>query len=125
MSWRRLRVLIENLPPESAYGTSVRNALGPERLQEIASKQSDDKHGAWSQTDMLLARLGDLLAHAMWMQTDAKTPPPEPWPRPGVGVVSREIAPEVEAYLNEVRRLHGAQPSPEWWAALKEGGAHE
>lgn len=116
MSWRRFGVLLNHLPPESAYMTALRESMTPDELAALSAQPGMDRFGSWSQLEMLLARVGDEIAHLIWMQSDGKTPPPQPYPRPGVrrtATVSA-INPAAEAYLREVERLHGAQPAPDW-----------
>jgi hypothetical protein len=77
MTWRRLAVLVENLPPEAAT------------TQEL------DQAGAtrWTQNTELLAAVVDELKTWRWEyaasntpKNTAKPPRPEPFPRPeGVG----------------------------------------
>jgi hypothetical protein len=64
LTWRRLRVLIQNLPQDSA--TQV----------EIHGHQA-----MWDVTDYLLANVVDLLAGANW-QRSGKGQRPKPFPRP-------------------------------------------
>lgn len=114
LSWRRLGVVLSHLGPESAYLTAVRESLTPEELQAMAAR-SPDHHGVWSQADMLLARIGDLVSDLIWMNSSGETPRPDPYPRPGVDrTVVKAISPYAEAYLREVERLHGAEPAPDW-----------
>lgn len=89
MSWRRLRVLIQHLPPESATWTALRNTLSEEELAEQAEK-GEPEQGRWSQIEQLLAVVADRVARVEYVlicaNTDskAKTPqPPEPIRRPG------------------------------------------
>ncbi|MEV0556208.1 hypothetical protein AB0I27_22500 [Streptomyces sp. NPDC050597] len=89
MSWRRLRVLIEYLPPESATWTALRNELPDEELARQAEKGEPEK-GRWSQTEQLLAAISDRLASFQYVyscshiESKAKWPtPPEPMRRPG------------------------------------------
>lgn len=58
MSLRRLRILIEHLPSESATKTAMRNAVTPEQLAE-ASEGARPDLAPWSGTEMLLASLLD------------------------------------------------------------------
>lgn len=109
MSFRRLGVILAHLPGDSAYSTAVREAMTPEDWDAVEAEPPSDKHGRWSRTDFLLARAGDHLANLVWMQTDRKSPPPEPLRRPGV----KDVAPlnqEQIDYLNRVRELRGGQP---------------
>jgi len=116
MSWRRLQVVLDHLPPESAYVTAVRETMTPEDWERADSAPAATQHGPWSQMEMLLADIRDWIARLAWMQTDGSTPPPDPYPRPGIDLSNvRGISPDIErkiAYLREVERLHGAQP--EW-----------
>jgi hypothetical protein len=91
MSWRRLRVLIQNLPAESATWTALRNALTPEEIAEQAGKGEPEK-GRWSQTDQLLASMVDALRRVEWVlwvvnieKKSQRPDPPEPMRRPGAG----------------------------------------
>lgn len=113
MSWRRLRVVLDHLPPESAYLTAVREAMTPEDWQRLDEPSTaPEGYGPWSQTDLLLADLRDWVARLTWMSSDGKTSAPPPYPRPGVDLSNvRGITPDVEAYLREVERLHGAHPT--------------
>lgn len=89
MTARRLRVLIERLPPESATWTALRNAMSDEELAEHGEKGEPEK-GRWSQTEQLLASALDAIRRVEWVlicaNTDkkAKQPKqPEPTRRPG------------------------------------------
>lgn len=67
LSWRRLRVLIDMLPPASAYWRA--------------------RHGAgdWTVTEYMLADLFDVSAAANWQRAgDPKARKPKAYPRPGV-----------------------------------------
>lgn len=91
MSWRRLRVLIQHLPPESATWTALRNELTPRELAEQAEKGEPEK-GRWSQEEQLLAAVVDSIRRLEWVlrcvNTDSKAKkpePPDPMRRPGAG----------------------------------------
>ena len=109
MSWRRFRVIWERLPPESAAKTQLRNATD---LSELPPPKPGH-YGAWSQAELLLARLIDSVDHLAWMQSDGSKPPPKPYPRPGVATVT-PISKEALAYLEYVRAHQGEAP-PEGW----------
>ena len=67
MSWRRLGVLIEHLPRESATVRSVRG--------EAAE---------WMPGDYILALIADLVAAGNWQRSqNPRLPRPKPIPRPG------------------------------------------
>lgn len=89
MSWRRLRVLIQHLPPESHTMTALRNSLTEEELDEQAD-QGEPEHGRWSQLEQLLALLIDVQRQQLYAFTCANTESkakrpdaPEPIARPG------------------------------------------
>ncbi|MFF7023059.1 hypothetical protein ACFY97_18900 [Streptomyces klenkii] len=91
LSWRRLRVLIEHLPPESATKTALRGEFTAEELAALA-EASDPEAGRWSQLEQLTASIADAVRrveHVLIVaNTDEKQkhkipPPPEPIPRPG------------------------------------------
>ena len=89
MSWRRLRVLIQHLPPESATWTALRNGMSDEELAEQSDKGEPEK-ARWSQEEQLLAAVHDAVRRVEYVlicaNTDKKSkrpPPPEPIRRPG------------------------------------------
>ncbi|WP_327308004.1 hypothetical protein OG730_35035 [Streptomyces sp. NBC_01298] len=89
MTARRLRVLIQGLPPESATLTALRNAMPEEELDQQA-EQGEPEKGRWSQSELLLASAIDALRRVEYVlicansDSKAKRPsPPEPLPRPG------------------------------------------
>jgi hypothetical protein len=89
MSWRRLRVLIQHLPPESATWTALRNAMDPAELAAQAERGEPEK-GRWSQQEQLLAAAVDAIRRLEWVlicvntEKKSKRPdPPEPLRRPG------------------------------------------
>ncbi|MFF9309885.1 hypothetical protein ACF1BS_03150 [Streptomyces sp. NPDC014748] len=93
MSWRRLRVLIQQLPPESATWTSIRNAMTPEELAEQAER-AEPERDRWSKLEHLMAAVADRVARVEYVlicaNTDKKSQrpqPPEPVRRPGTGQV--------------------------------------
>jgi hypothetical protein len=92
LSWRRLKVLIDHLPPESATKTAIRDAMGEDLL--IALPVDDDaaiNHGPWSRLETLVALVADTvndlsyLTLSLALDQKAKRPdPPARVPRPGV-----------------------------------------
>ena len=118
MSWRRFGVILRHLPIESAYMTAVRNATDPDA--ELPPPEPGI-FGPWSQTDMLLARIGDGVSALLWQNgQDPKspTPPPRPLPRPGVESNVRAICPEALAFLEYKREHRGEDPPDDWTPAL-------
>lgn len=91
MTSRRLRVLIERLPSESATMTALRNAMTPEEREKQAQKGEPEK-GRWSQLEQLMATAVDALRDLQYITVVAnsdgkgrKPKQPEPLRRPGVG----------------------------------------
>lgn len=91
MSWRRLRVLIQHLPPESATWTALRNAMPPGEL-EAQAEMGEPEKGRWSQLEQLIAAAVDATRRVEWVllcsnieQKSKRPDPPEPMRRPGAG----------------------------------------
>ncbi|MEU3986182.1 hypothetical protein AB0F77_40005 [Streptomyces sp. NPDC026672] len=86
MSIRRLRVLIEHLPTESATKTILRNAT-PAEVMEKASEDARPDLGPWSHVEILLAALKDevtKLVHITSIANGGKPGDFTPTPRPGI-----------------------------------------
>jgi hypothetical protein len=112
LTWRRLGVLIEHLPPESATKTALRDELDDGDLARLASLPRRG-HGPWSHVELLLAAVHDNLARLVYVQqakAGAKNlKAPEPMPRPGVGGAKvRAINPAAREYLEQVRARNAA-----------------
>lgn len=91
MSVRRLRVLLEHLPPESATKTALRNAITPEDLAAAASSDYRPEEAPWSSVAILLAAIKDEITLARSVAISAaggKPPPFVPTARPGVSSTS-------------------------------------
>lgn len=111
MSWRRFTVLLAHLPIESRYMTAVRNTADPSQMPD----PTPGVFGPWPQSDMLLARIGDLIEGLLWQnQGDGNKPRPKPYPRPGTESNVRPISAEGLAWLEYKRAHQGADP-PEGW----------
>ncbi|MFE6815233.1 hypothetical protein [Streptomyces sp. NPDC057677] len=89
MTSRRLRVLLQNLPPESSTMTALRNGLSDDELTAQADEGEPEK-GRWSQDQQLLASCYDVLRRIehvlICVNTEKKAawpPRPEPMRRPG------------------------------------------
>lgn len=111
MSWRRLRVLIEHLPPESHTMTAMRNALPEGELERLAEKGEPEK-GRWSQSEQLLAaavdslrRLEHILILANSDKKSRRPQAPEPIRRPGARPVRKKTAPLTDAGAETLFRL--------------------
>jgi hypothetical protein len=111
LTWRRLGVLIEHLPPESATKTALRDELDDGTLSRLASAPRRG-HGPWSHTELLLAAVKDAIERLIYVQyqrAGAKNvKAPEPMPRPGVGGNVRAINPAAREYLERVRARNAA-----------------
>jgi hypothetical protein len=89
LTYRRVRVLLDRLPPESATKTKMRDKFSDEELAEFTKSRSGDirGHGPLSRTDLILFDVIDTLRwveHAVYRSQGAKPPKPEPTPRPGL-----------------------------------------
>jgi hypothetical protein len=82
---RRLRVLIEHLPPESATKTAIRNSIPAEELERAGEGRPD--LAPWSGTETLLAAVKDeirLLRITLLAVNGNKPGEFTPTPRPGI-----------------------------------------
>lgn len=98
MSWRRLRVLIQHLPPESATLTALRNAMPEDDLAAQAENAEPEKD-RWSKLEHLVSLVADRVARVEYVlicaNTDKKTrrpDPPEPIRRPG----AKQVKPKAQ-----------------------------
>lgn len=90
--------------------TAVRNDADPSRVPA----PTHGVFGPWPQSDMLIARVGDLVEALLWQNAgDPALPKPKPYPRPGTENV-HPISEEALAYLEYKRDHQGADP-PEGW----------
>jgi hypothetical protein len=109
MSFRRLQVYIDYLPPESATKSEVRDSFTAEQLAQAAEATPDSGHGSWSRAELLLASVIDQLAflrhEAIAMRTPQPGKPPTPYPRPGIPRAGSlpEASPAAMAYLEQIR----------------------
>lgn len=92
LSWRRLGVLLEHLPPTS----STVRAVGGERTE-------------WGYTEHLLATVVDLLAQANYLfvaaNSKTKPTPPEPLKRPGERKKKTRSRAEIDRLLAKGREV--------------------
>ena len=120
LTWRRLAVLYDGLPPESLTKTAQVDALDPAELASMAKKDRDG-FGPFSRTDMLIADLVDAVNLNTYILRLANTDkakqksvkPPEPVYRPGVTPRKRRTRASVEAQrlLEHMRANRGAAPT--------------
>lgn len=102
LSWRKVRVLLEGLPPESHFATAM-------RVDNPGSGggEHDVESEAWSRMEHLLAAIRDEvhLADVHFQQVNFKGKPKfEPMPRPGVRSKGKKkqpskLAPEQNEFL--------------------------
>lgn len=59
LSWRRLHLLVTQLPSESLTKTAIRDALTDEQVELMRKSQVEADHGPWSKQDYLLAAAVD------------------------------------------------------------------
>lgn len=86
LSLRRLRILIEHLPPESATKTAIRNAIPAVEIERATGEHRPDR-APWSGVELLLAALKDeviLSRHVAIAAAGGKPPEFTPTPRPGI-----------------------------------------
>lgn len=85
LGWRKLLVLVEHLPPESALNTAIRNDLPEDNL---ARRAGDPVKAPWSTLESLMAALIDEVRNVGWMyasrNSESTIPRPVPIPRPGL-----------------------------------------
>jgi hypothetical protein len=110
-SWRRVRILIEHLPPESATKTAMR--LRAEAEGAPADEDYEPADAPWSSLEMLTAVAIDRLSEiSYYVQrgNGGKPDKPKPLPRPGVRDKSKRKLRPVEGAMAEhlFRRINGA-----------------
>lgn len=106
MSFPEFDALVTHLPPESAYQTAVRDQFTDVELGAMRS----DKHGTWSQTEMLLALLFDaiqMLTHIQIARGGISQDAPKPLARPGVSAPAGVIRTQDAEYRERVAELLG------------------
>jgi hypothetical protein len=107
LSYRKLGVLVNHLPPESATITAIRASMTDEELEEQANA-ADPEAGRWSSLEMLLAALYDEVRRFEHLYVSAHTKKgqagkaPPPLPRPGV---SRRPKRRQSRLTDEQRRI--------------------
>lgn len=107
LTWRRLGVLVDQLPPESCTKTAQRDSLDPAEVARMA-KGPWSGYGPWSREALMLAEVVDHLNRVIYTLirvNGGKRPPPEPYPRPGVVPKTRhQQDPKAVAFLAEIRK---------------------
>lgn len=113
-------MILRRLPPESQFKSDLRDSLVID--WDSLPEPDPNVHGPWTRGDMLMARVGDLLAHWLWMNSESakNTPPPEPTSRPGVKP-RKKVTPlnaRTLAYFRYLEEHQGAAPPPDWNPAV-------
>lgn len=131
MTFRRLAVLIEQLPPESRTKTAQRDTLDPlELAAHVASQPPQPGWGPHGRIHELLMRIGESiewLRHDVARSAGGKPKEPTPWRRPGVlgpqdlAVLEAEQAAPVIADLG-AERAERARRRAETKQAQQQGG---
>jgi hypothetical protein len=109
LSWRRLGVLIDHLPAESATKTAIRESLSEDKLAELG-KLPKTSHGTWSRDSYLLAAIKDELSILRFVTlriAGNEVDTPDLYERPGI---KRKVAaaanPQALEYLQTLRSQH-------------------
>jgi hypothetical protein len=83
LTFNVVQLYIDRLPPESLTKTHERNKYSPEQLRQLGKQQQSD-HGPWSQLELLVAHLIDVVEWLVHVTNGGKGTKPKPYPRPGV-----------------------------------------
>jgi hypothetical protein len=113
LTWRRLGVLIDRLPPESATKTAIRDELGPTPQQQTGDDDGEwAGYGSYSNTDMHLGMVVDELRwirYAVYHAQGGKPGKPHQYPRPGVAPSEKRLlSPAGRDFLTEMRLRRAA-----------------
>lgn len=111
LSWRKLGVLVQHLPPESATAARLRvDALNDPQGEQLGARSLEEIEGEhWSRNDFLVAAVRDELHLLRWLYSYAhnggKRPKwePELLERPGVSS-SRKKPPPTTAQTSLLAR---------------------
>ncbi len=115
LTWRRLGVLIDWLPTDSATKTAIRDGLTDDEIADLAGRDPVG-YGRWSRGDLRTAAVEDAVerqtALMIWLASDRKSKPkmPEPVRRPGIRQKRAVLTAEGREYLQYLRDNRGALP---------------
>ncbi len=107
MTFRRLSLLVDHLPSESATKTALRNAYTEAELRQIAGGRTE--HPPFSHEALILAELWDLIAGIAHGLGGGKGEVPK-YPRPGAGKAAggartgRMTPEQMAAYEKRIKR---------------------
>lgn len=110
LSFRRLGIILNHLPPESRFRTARYAAMTPDEKAQAAlqAEMSGDAPAAEprSQLEILTARTGDLIQQWMWSQADPKKrgKPPSPFFREEEP--PKPVRASTVAFLQGIRERH-------------------
>jgi hypothetical protein len=115
MSWRRLRVVIQGLPPESRTMTALRAAMTEQEQAAAEAIEPDPEAERWSLLEHLVAMLIDVQRqslHAFFLANSdggSKGEAPKPIPRPGLAPKKRKklSTADIEFLINMVGDADG------------------
>jgi hypothetical protein len=100
LSLRKVAVLLDGLPPDSLWWTTIRQIPGPKATGSIDTIR-------WSTTHELLASVVDATNDVAWtlrqVNSKKKVPPPPRFPRPGTAPKKHSISKENMARLEQWR----------------------
>lgn len=108
MTWRKLSVLVPQLPAESATATALRLYAAEGGTEGQQQAPADPETEQWSRMEQILAAVRDELHILRWLYSSThsqrgKGPKwkPEPLPRPGVAPKKKRLvlAPEQTSVL--------------------------
>jgi hypothetical protein len=119
LTWRRVAVLIDRLPPESALKTAIRDEVGAAELAAQAKRnerEGSGSFGPYSNTDMHLSMIIDelrWLRYSIYHAQGGKPKRPSQYPRPGVAPAAgkRQVTDAGRAHLAQLRAERAAQRS--------------
>lgn len=121
LSWRKLGVLITQLPPESATATRLRVMAeeDPEEFEDLVSEEPDPENEQWSRVEHILASIRDEIHALRWQYSSAHSGKqrlkwkPEPLPRPGVKPAKRKVRLNEQQTGLLAAHLARTQPEPD------------
>lgn len=98
LTLRRLRVLLDGLPPESAWATAIR------RREDYTPGKADLDAVRWGTVHELLAALIDATNSVKWAvfqsQSNRTVKPYDPFPRPGSGPKRKPLSAKNRARID-------------------------
>jgi hypothetical protein len=109
MTWRLVKNLVDQLPPESATKTAARDSLTDEQLADLLDAEKPSGHGQWSHIGLLIAAVFDVLQqirHVLIVANGGTSDIPKQLPRPGVERPRRRITTAGREHLAQMAADH-------------------